>query len=101
MLGWGSDADAGHYKEMRNTLNDIKSNITEIGTELAELKAALALTEKEILLKGTKKLVSATSTWSAKASQNQSANADWRPQNYEFISMAVPDHSYTLPPNAQ
>ena len=50
VLGWGSDADAGHYKEMRNTLNDIKSGVSRIETEVAELNAALAITEKEILL---------------------------------------------------
>jgi hypothetical protein len=49
-----------------------------------------------VLNQATKKLASATSSWSAKASQNQSATADWRPQNNEFIFMAVPGHSYTV-----
>jgi len=49
LLGWGGDADAGHYKEMQEELNGIESGIAEIKTQLSAMQTQLSITEDDII----------------------------------------------------
>ncbi len=49
LLGWGHDADAGSYKAMQTTLNNIEDGVAEIKTQLTALQTQLSITEDEII----------------------------------------------------
>ena len=52
LLGWGGDADTGHYKEMQDKLDDIGKGIAEIKSELADLQSQVKITQDKIIGNG-------------------------------------------------